>query len=195
MEKKKLLFLDSCVRGKETSRTLELCQYFIDELGDKYEVIHLDLANMELKGMDKKVLEERDTLLKAGQRNHPFFDLSRQFAQADLILVGAPYWDWSFPAVLKAYVEKISVDGITFGYKDDKCVGLCKMEKVMYICTAGGYIEGRHLGVEYIKDIFLRYGANEFYDVTAEGIDIFGNPVDEILSEAKEKICKIARNF
>ena len=41
------------------------------------------------------------------------FDLARQFARAEIIVMAAPYWDLSFQAALKQYLEQVNVVGIT----------------------------------------------------------------------------------
>ena len=40
------------------------------------------------------------------------FDLAKQFAEADEVIIAAPFWDLSFPAALKQYFEQINVLGI-----------------------------------------------------------------------------------
>ena len=58
----------------------------------------------------------RTKMLADGAFQDPLFGLARQFAAADRIVIAAPYWDLSFPAALKQYVEQINVLGITFIY-------------------------------------------------------------------------------
>ena len=41
------------------------------------------------------------------------FDYANAMAQADMIVIAAPYWDMSFPASLKIFLEAASVVGIT----------------------------------------------------------------------------------
>jgi len=194
MGKEKLLFIDCCVRGEGVSRTYGLCKEFFDSLGDKYEIEVVNPAEENILYMDKYSLEIRDGYLAENDREGGFFDYSKQFAAADRIVIGAPYWDWSFPACLKNYIEKISVDGITFTYEDNQCKGLCNAKKALYICTAGG-VDEVHLGSMYIKELFKRYGINDFDEVTAWGIDIYGNDVKAIMNEAKEKLKNIAKDF
>ena len=54
------------------------------------------------------------------------FYYARQFAEADQIVIAAPFWDLSFPAILKAYMEQITVSGITFEYINGRPCGRCK---------------------------------------------------------------------
>lgn len=51
-----------------------------------------------------------------GDYRDPLFRYAKQFAQAADIVVAAPYWDLSFPAILKVYLEQICVTGLTFQY-------------------------------------------------------------------------------
>ena len=66
---------------------------------------------------------------------------ARLFADADLVVVGAPYWDLSFPALLKIYIENIMVLGVTFIYGErGQVIPLGRAGRMFYISTAGGYI-------------------------------------------------------
>ncbi len=47
------------------------------------------------------------------------FRYAHQFAEAEIVVVGAPYWEYQFPALLRCYIEHISVNGVTFAYGDD----------------------------------------------------------------------------
>ena len=121
---KKLLFVNACAR--EESRTLRLCRHFLAELTG-FEVEELRLFEEDLRPMDAAALAERDACLQAGDYAHPCLRYAKQFAAADLILIGAPYWDLSFPAALKIYLERVSANGIVFRYDEHGMPhGLCK---------------------------------------------------------------------
>ena len=75
--------------------------------------------------------ERRERLVKAGALDDPLLDYARQFARADQILIAAPCWDLSFPAVLRAYLERVSVTGVTFHYNDQGVpAGLCRARRL-----------------------------------------------------------------
>ena len=58
------------------------------------------------------------------------FDLARQFARAEIIVMAAPYWDLSFQAALKQYLEQVNVVGITFRYSEEgQPVPLCRARR------------------------------------------------------------------
>ena len=54
--------------------------------------------------------------MACGDYRDPLFRYAKQFAQAADIVVAAPYWDLSFPSILKVYLEQICVTGLTFQY-------------------------------------------------------------------------------
>lgn len=60
----------------------------------------------------------RVELSDKGDFSNEMFKYAHQFAESDTVVIAAPYWDLSFPAVLKAYLEAVSVCGITFKYDE-----------------------------------------------------------------------------
>ncbi len=68
----------------------------------------------------------------------PVFALGHQFREADGIVVAAPFWDLSVPAVLKVYIENISADGVTFCKQAEGLYGLCRAEWMLFLTTRGG---------------------------------------------------------
>ena len=106
-----------------------------------------------------------------------------------MIVIAAPYWDLSFPAVLKAYFEQINVLGLTFEYTaDGRPRGLCKARKLIYVTTAGGPILSDEYGFGYVKALAQNfYGIPDVRQIRAEGLDIIGADAERILREAMEE--------
>ena len=92
---------------REESRTRRLADYLVSLLNGETEEVRLEEISFGIS--DAHFISERDRLLSAGQFDHPMFDLARSFAAADLIVIAAPFWDLSFPASLKQYLEQINV--------------------------------------------------------------------------------------
>ena len=141
------LFVNACMRG-EASRTLALCREYLERVDD---VVEVDVAALDLKPFDADRVAYRTEKQRAGEWDDPIFSLSRQFAEADDIVIGVPYWDLSFPAAFKTYLEHVSVCELTFHYTEDaRCEGICKAKRITYITTCGGFVEGANFGYEYI---------------------------------------------
>lgn len=70
-----------------------------------------------------EVLARRDALAATGKLDDPLFADAWQFARADRIVLAAPFWELSFPAILKIYLERVSMRDITFGYEESGLVG------------------------------------------------------------------------
>lgn len=187
---KKILFVDACMRA-EHSRTLGLCQEFLKQYtahDPQCSVIHRDLTSASLPVLTGAMAQERDALT-ADEKEHPMLEPAREAAGADLILVGAPYWDMTFPAALKVYLEWASAIGVTFGYtKEGQQVGLCKARHLVFITTAGGPIGNLNLGYDYLKAWANMVGIPQTHCLTAENLDIRGADIEGILSSARKQI-------
>ena len=105
-----VLFVNAYVRKE--SRTHILAKKLISRLDMPCEEIRL--VDYPFPAVNEDYLQKRDQLIAAGDFHHPMFDLARRFSKADTIVIAAPYWDLSFPAMLKQYLEQINVVGITF---------------------------------------------------------------------------------
>ena len=200
---KKLLFVNACVTG-EASRTLELRRFYIDGFiaGEKAagrswetEEICLDSLN-DLCPLDSTELALRDRLLAERDFSHKMFDHAKKIISADHVVIGAPYWDLQFPAILKIYLERCSVTGLTFIYsKEGIPAGQCRADSLMYITTSGSPIGDMNFGYEYVRGLCRLFGIPETYFASAEGLDIIGNDVLKIMEDAKVKITDIIKEI
>ena len=195
---KKLLFIDACV-NRGISRTEQLAQTLLKEMNQngEYEIETLNLEDEDLKLFTGKESALRESLTRAGNFEGPLFIYAKQFAAADRIVVAAPYWDFSFPARMKCYLEQICVTGLTFTFSSKGIPGgLCHADSLHYVTTSGGSIGELNLGYEYVEKLCkVYYGINETVCYTAEGLDIEGNSVEEIMKEAEEKAVQKYREF
>lgn len=195
---KKLLFIDACV-NRGISRTEQLAQTLLKEMNQngEYEIETLNLEDEDLKLFTGKESALRESLTRAGNFEGPLFTYAKQFAAADRIVVAAPYWDFSFPARMKCYLEQICVTGLTFTFSSKGIPGgLCHADSLHYVTTSGGSIGELNLGYKYLEKLCkVYYGINETVCYTAEGLDIEGNSVEEIMKEAEEKAVQKYRKF
>lgn len=178
----KILFINACVRCN--SRTLELAKHVLLKLNGDVEEVNLFESNiLPLNATD---LEIRENASITKDYSSEYFNLAKQFASAETIVVAAPYWDLMFPAVVKNYFERVTVSGLTFTYGQKGIPqGLCNGKKLIYVTTSGGPIK-HNFGYEYISALAKGfYGINNVTLLKAEGLDIIGANVKEIIKNAK----------
>ena len=178
----KILFINACVRP--FSRTLELAKHVLSKLSGRVQEVKL--YNEQLLSLDLEQIELRDKSTKTKDFSNPVFDLAKQFANVDTIVIAAPYWDLSFPAVVKSYFENITVNGLTFAYGENGIPkGLCKAKRLIYVTTSGGPIM-HNFGFDYVSALAKNfYGINDVQLVKAEGLDIYGADVSDIMQTVK----------
>ena len=198
-----LLFINACVRG-EQSRSLKLARRFLEGWQKAHPdgaVTEVDLCRDRLVPQYPEVLAERDALWSAGKLDDPMFAPARQFAAADRIVMAAPFWELSFPAILKIYLERITVTNITFGYDaDGRNVGLCKAKKLLLITTRGGDFSRpetawMEMGARQLEALCAMYGIPSFQCLTAQGLDDIRNDKEAILAQAMDQAEKLAETF
>lgn len=184
-----ILYVNACVRKE--SRTKILAEKLLFELDEPFEEIRLEDISFPI--ITEEYLNLRDRLIADGDYQNPMFDLAHQFAEAETIVIAAPYWDLSFPAMLKQYLEQINVVKITFRYSEDGVpVGLCRAEKLFYVTTAGGLYVPENFGFGYVKALAQNYhGIQNVRKIEALGLDIRGANVDAIMASAIEKLSGI----
>lgn len=178
----KILFVNACVRPD--SRTYRLAQGLLGQLSGTVEEINLEQAHIE--PLNWKTLQERDAGVNANDFSSPVFQYAKQFAEADEIVIAAPYWDLAFPSTVRIYLEAVTVTGLTFKYAPEGYpIGLCKARKLHYVTTSGGAIGDLNFGFDYIKALAEKfYGIEEALCYKAENMDIRGNDAEAILKEA-----------
>jgi FMN-dependent NADH-azoreductase len=185
-----VLLINACARPE--SRTLPLARRAAARLSAAPQT--LDLYGQRLVPLDCAALTKRERLIAAGDYSDESFRFAKQFRAADGIVIAAPYWDLSFPSVLKCYIETVCVNGLTFRYNEMGVpVGLCAAKRLVYVTTAGGFIPERDFGFDYIRQLCTDYfGIPETVRIKAEGLDIFGADVEGILRRAEEEIDRLA---
>lgn len=185
----KILFVNACVR--ENSRTLDIAKIVLEKLNNAYTEVNLQKT--DLKPLNRESLDIREKLILQDDFSDEMFRYAKDFAAADTIVIAAPYWDLAFPALLKIYLEQITVSGITFRYAKGVPQGLCRAKRLIYVTTAGGIIYD-NFGFEYVKALAQKiYGIGEVLFFKAENLDIDGNDVNDILRRAKSDAEKTLR--
>lgn len=185
-----LLFINACVRG-EDSRTLVLADQLLERIREvnsddvTFHIEEIRLSTEHMLPLNHERLKRREELLAAGQTKDTMFDYANAVANADMLVIAAPYWDMSFPAVLKIFFELASVVGITFTYAENGMpIGLSSARDMYYVTTSGAYIGDCNFGFAYADALCRLYGVENTHLVSAEGLDLEGADVQAILEKA-----------
>ncbi len=183
-----ILYINACVR--HDSRTKHLTDFLLSHIGSEdADIKEVTLSELTFPIADEDFINRRYSLIDKGDYSASFFDYSKDFAAADTIVIAAPFWDLSFPAMLKQYLEQICVLGMTFYYENDEPKSLCKAKKLYYVTTAGGHIYSSDYGFGYVKSLAqIFFGIEECILIKAENLDIVGADVEKILRDAKTEI-------
>lgn len=189
----KLIYIDATMR--EESRTRMIAEPLVGELAKRYEIERIELDGADFPAVGSRILHDRDS----GIVPQEYADMARRIAAADRIVIAAPFWDMSFPSILKVFLENMSLFHITFDSDDTHCYGLCRCEKVLYVTTRGMNI---HTGdpleqaTPYIKALSCLWGLGELFVVAAENMD-YSTPeqIREKISDAVTEGLEICRRF
>jgi FMN-dependent NADH-azoreductase len=102
--------------------------------------------------------------------------LVQQFLAADVIVVGAPLYNFSIPSQLKAWIDRVAQVGRTFKYTDKGPQGLAGGKVVIVASTRGGMYStsegGRAMEHQesYLQTVFGFFGVTDVRIVRAEGL-------------------------
>lgn len=165
----KLVFIDACVRQSD-SRTLRIAEPIVSALSKRYKVIRYDLPDMDIVPLNPGLFEERGVGEIPGWAK----EAAQSIAAADRIVIAAPFWDMSFPAVLKCFFEQTSLFDVTFTDTGKTCQGLCKAPKVLYITTRGMDISTcgpREQATPYLKALGSLWNLGELTTIAAQNMD------------------------
>ena len=195
---KQILFVNACMRGPERSRTWKLCQTFLEGCRARWpesEIRERDLTAAPLPVLTTELDDRRHQRFPEDPRD-PMFAPAHEVAQADLVVIGAPYWDLTFPAALKVYLEWASMLGITFRYtQEGQQVGMSRAGALVYLTTAGGPIGEQNYGFQYLQGLGRMLGVPEARCVAAENLDVWGRDPEAIVEEARGRAVRLARSL
>jgi FMN-dependent NADH-azoreductase len=99
-----------------------------------------------------------------------------EFLAADIVVIGAPMYNFTIPSQLKAWIDRILVAGKTFKYGDKGAEGLAGSKRVIVAISRGGFYgadmptaAGEHLET-YLRWVFGFIGVTNLEFIAADGI-------------------------
>ncbi|MDH5833658.1 FMN-dependent NADH-azoreductase [Luteimonas kalidii] len=167
----KLLHIDSSILGDQSvSRELTgaiVARWRASVPG--LEVVTHDLARDPLPHLSGATLAGQDEI--EASRGEAAL---REFLDADVIVIGAPMYNFSIPSSLKAWIDRIAVRGRTFRYTETGPEGLAGGKRVIVVASAGGVHAGQPTDfVEpYLRHMFAFLGVEAVEFIRADGIGL-----------------------
>jgi FMN-dependent NADH-azoreductase len=180
----KLLHIDSSALGTQ-SVSRELTRRTVAQWQDSHPgtvVEYLDLAadapsHLDMDSLGFRLGLDADALTPAQKRENALTEkLLGQFLAADVVVVGAPMYNFSIPSQLKAWIDRVAQAGRTFKYTEQGPVGLAGGKTVIVASTRGGaYSANPALAFldhqeSYLKAVFGFVGITDVRFVRAEGV-------------------------
>jgi FMN-dependent NADH-azoreductase len=167
-----VLHIDSSILG-EASASRELTRAIVTRLKAEQpgvRVTYRDLAADPLPHFSAESLSGQASA--AAARDTAALE---EFLAADLIVIGAPLYNFSLPSQLKAWIDRISIKGRTFRYGATGPEGLAGGRRVIVALARGGIYEpdaGTEFAESYLKFLFAFLGITDLTFVRAEGLNI-----------------------
>lgn len=180
----KLLHIDSSVLG-EHSASRALSAALVERLRNEHtglEVMRRDLAAQTLPHFTPVLAEGHPCVA----RNAEILD---EFLAADVVVIGAPMYNFTIPTQLKAWLDRVLVAGKTFRYTANGPEGLARGKRVIIAISRGGiYSEGPAQAVDfqepYLRHVFAFMGIDNVEFVRAEGLNLGSAQRDAAMADA-----------
>ncbi len=193
----KLLHIDSSVLGPH-SVSRQLSAAIVDRLRKArpgLEIAYRDLATTPLAHLS-------GPHLAAAQGAAPEADLQRdlaagqavmdEFLAADIVVLGAPMYNFTIPSQLKAWIDRIVVAGKTFKYSEQGVEGLAGNKRVIIAVSRGGYYgagspaaAGEYVET-YLRWVFGFIGVKNLEFISADGVQVGPEHREKALAGALE---------
>ena len=184
----KLLHIDSSVLG-ENSASRSMTTAIVARLRAEHpgiEVTRRDLAAQTLPHFTPVLADSHPCVARNGE-------ILDEFLAADIVVIGAPMYNFTIPTQLKAWIDRILTAGKTFRYTENGPEGLAGGKRVIIASSRGGiYSEGPAAAVDfqetYLKHVFGFIGIHDVEFVRAEGLNLGAAQREAALQRAHSHI-------
>ncbi|WP_026566282.1 FMN-dependent NADH-azoreductase [Bacillus sp. UNC41MFS5] len=209
----RVLYITAHPHNETQSYSMAVGKAFIDsykQVNSGDEVIHLDLYKENIPHIDADVFSGWGKL-RSGQgfdeltgeekqKVSRLNELSEQFVGADKYVFVTPLWNFSFPPIMKAYLDSVAVAGKTFKYTEKGPIGLLTDKKALHIQARGGfYSEGpaaeMEMGHRYINVMMSFFGVPSLEGLFVEGHNAVPDKAQEIKENAIARAKDLAHTF
>ncbi|MXO64350.1 FMN-dependent NADH-azoreductase [Altericroceibacterium endophyticum] len=197
----KILHIDSATTGANSvtrELTAAATAHFKEKNSDA-EVIYRDLGTEPLAhlnpittGAIRLPEDAQDADMKAAfPSERAVLD---EFMSADIVIIGAPMYNFTVPSQLKAWMDRLGVPGVTFSYSEAGPEGLAGGRKVVILSSQGGEYEqgGAAEHQEQLLKVFFGFiGVDDLSIIRANKIGYGPEVRDAAIADAKAEIAKL----
>jgi len=187
----------SARRNGSMSRALTdaLMEGLCEQYGD-IPTLHRDLATSPPGFVDEAWVAANFTPPESRSREHRAAlaasdTLVAELQAADILVMGVPLYNFTIPAVLKAWVDMVARARLTFRYTDSGIEGLLKGKRAYVVFVSGGVPAGSEVdfATGYIRHILGFIGITDVTVIAAAQLTLRG---DEALAEARAQIAALS---
>jgi len=187
----------------ENSNSRILTHYFLQKWHEKYpndEVKIRDLALNPIPHIDNNLFgvwnKSSDSLSEEEQISLRLADeIIAEVQNADVLVIGAPLYNFNIASVLKAWLENLLRSGVTFKYTPEGPEGLVIGKKVFIITTSGwSYGEGEGSGdfqTPYLRYVLNFIGITDITFIKAQGLTASIEACQQNIQQAKDQINQV----
>ncbi len=185
----KLLHIDSSALG-DYSVSRQLSADIVAELKQQTANIHVNYRDLAAQPLAHWTPAVADAVTTEGQEGNA---LVEDFLAADVVVIGAPMYNFGISSQLKSWIDRIAVAGKTFRYTEHGAEGLATGKQVIIASSRGGmYVEGPFAAFDhqetYLKTVLGFLGVTDLTFVRAEGVAISPENKDQSIKAAKSSI-------
>ena len=168
------------------------------------KLVTRDLAAQPLPHLNNAVIgafytppEKRDSaLVEAVKLSDQAVD---ELMGADIVVIGAPMWNFGIPSVLKAWIDHVVRAGKTFKYGETGPVGLATGKKMIIVSSRGGvYSQGPMQPLDhqetYLKSVLGFIGITDISFIRAEGVAMGEDAVKKAMATAESQLADALKN-
>ena len=200
----RLLHIDSAITGAQ-SISRQLTARIVAAWQTAHpgtQVDYLDLAAHAPAHFTMDAMAPRtgqtEGLTEAQQRENAVSErLVSQFLAADVVVIGAPFYNFTIPSQLKAWIDRLAQPGRTFRYTANGPEGLAKGKTIIVASSRGGVYSTSAAGRElehqesYLHTIFGFFGVTDMRFVRAEGVSKGEEAKAQSMANAQEQITQL----
>ena len=191
----KVLYIKSTPKSTDDSWSLKMSENFLEnyrKFNPDDVIDELNLYNEGIQALNEEEIRKMPMPEETEEKKY-----ASQFMEYDKFVIAAPFWNFSIPSILKAYIDRLLITGRTFKYTENGFQSLVYGKKAIFLMGRGGAyseepMKSMENGIKYLNLIFRDFFGLETDSVVLEGtnmysIDILNKNFDEIKLELEEK--------